>query len=69
MVEAFGTAAPYAEPLWYSRGLTPYYNDSHRLLRQEARAYVDKFIAPFCEQWEKEGKIPEEVRGSQQNNL
>ena len=63
MVEAFGTAAPYAEPLWYSRGLTPYYNDSHKRLRQEAWAYVDKFIAPFCEQWVREGKIFEEVRG------
>jgi NAD dependent epimerase/dehydratase family enzyme len=62
MAEAFGTAAPYAEPLWYSRGLTPYYGESHRRLREETRAYVDTFIAPYCEQWEKQGSIPDEVR-------
>ncbi len=61
MAEVFGTSAPYAEPLWYSRAISPYYGESHRRLRQEARRYVDHYIAPYVEQWEKQGSIPEEV--------
>lgn len=53
--------SPFADPLWHSRQSSPYYNDSHRRLQKEARKYVDTHIAPFCEQWEKDGKVPTEV--------
>jgi len=55
------TISPFADPLWHSRQSSPYYNDSHRKLQKEARKYVDTHIAPFCEQWEKDGKVPTEV--------
>lgn len=61
MVDVFGASSPYAEPLWYSRGHSPYYGPSHRRLRAEARKYVDTYIAPHVEDWEKNGSIPTEV--------
>lgn len=52
---------PFADPLWLNRGYSPYYNDSHRRLQKEVREYVDTYIAPFCEEWEKQGVLPQEV--------
>ena len=56
------TYTPFADPLWLNRGLSPYYNDSHRHLQKEVREYVDIYIAPFCEEWENQGFVPAEVR-------
>jgi len=53
--------APYADPAWFSRDITPYYNDTHRRLQLEAREYVSKYITPFCEEWERQGSVPQEV--------
>lgn len=53
--------SPFADPLWYTRGHSPYYNESHIRLRDEVRAYVDQYIAPNCEEWEKNGAVPLEV--------
>ncbi|OQV08557.1 Acyl-CoA dehydrogenase, domain-containing protein [Cladophialophora immunda] len=61
MAEIFGSPFPYADPLWYSRGVSPYYNESHRQLRKDVRQYVDNCLAPHCEQWEKQGYVPAEV--------
>ncbi|RDL31528.1 putative acyl-CoA dehydrogenase [Venustampulla echinocandica] len=36
MSQAFGCPTPYAEPLWYSRNVSPHYTDSHRKLRAAA---------------------------------
>lgn len=52
---------PFADPLWLNRHYSPYYNDSHRKLQKEVREYVDEHIAPFCEEWEKQGFVPPEV--------
>lgn len=57
----FGSSAPFAEPLWYSRAVSPYYRESHRQLRAEVRNYVDSSILPFCEEWEAQGAIPIKV--------
>ena len=54
-------AAPYAEPLWSSRGYSAYYNDSHYRLRRELRNYVEQEISPYAAEWEHEGKVPVEV--------
>jgi hypothetical protein len=59
---AFGSTAPYAEPLWYSRNVAPQYGDSHRRLRAEVRRYVDEEVAPFAFEWETKGKVPDEAR-------
>ncbi|KAK3621074.1 hypothetical protein LTR56_023000 [Elasticomyces elasticus] len=55
------TGVPFAEPLWHSRGASPYYSDSHRRLQKEVRQYVDTKILPFSEQWEREGSVPAEA--------
>lgn len=52
---------PFADPLWLNRYYSPYYNESHRRLQREVREYVDTHIAPFCEEWEKQGFVPPEV--------
>lgn len=60
-VRPFGVATPYAEPIWYSRGKTPFYNDSHRKLRAEVRKYVDEELIPYAFEWEQAGQVPEKV--------
>lgn len=52
---------PFAEPLWHSRKVSPYYSESHRRLQKEVRQYVNENILPFCEQWERQGSVPGEV--------
>ncbi|KAG9791491.1 acyl-CoA dehydrogenase, partial [Aureobasidium melanogenum] len=52
--------APYAEPLWSSRGYSPYHNETHFRLRKEVREYVDNEIIPYAAEWEKTGHIPQE---------
>jgi hypothetical protein len=53
--------APFADPLWHSRPFGAYYNNSHRKLQKEAREYVDTYLTPFCDEWEKQGAVPPEV--------
>ncbi|KAH0341882.1 acyl-CoA dehydrogenase NM domain-like protein, partial [Aureobasidium melanogenum] len=57
----FGSSAPFAEPLWYSRDSSPYYTSSHRKLRQAVRSYVDTEILPSCHDWENQGQVPPQV--------
>ena len=58
----FGCPTPYAEPLWYSRNVSPHYNDSHRKLRAAIRKYVDEEILPYAFEWESAGQVPDEAR-------
>jgi hypothetical protein len=60
--EQFGSTAPYAEPLWYSRNVSPHYTTSHRKLRAAVRKYYDEEIIPYAFEWESAGKVPDEVR-------
>jgi hypothetical protein len=53
---------PFSDPLWYNRASSVYYNDSHRRLQREVREYVETCIAPFCDEWERAGTVPAEVR-------
>ncbi|PVH78484.1 acyl-CoA dehydrogenase NM domain-like protein [Cadophora sp. DSE1049] len=56
---AFGCPFPYAEPLWYSRNVSPHYNGSHRKLRAAVRKYVDEEILPYAFEWESAGEVPD----------
>lgn len=51
----------YSDPLYLTRGASPYYKESHYRLQRELREYVDKYISPFCEEWETNGQVPAEV--------
>lgn len=55
------SSAPYADPPWLSRHVSPYLSDSHRRLQLEARQYVDEYISPYCEEWETAGSVPQQV--------
>ena len=55
------STSPFADPPYLSRGISPYYNESHRRLQREARKYVNEKIIPHCEEWERNGAVPSEV--------
>lgn len=57
----YGDHTPWAEPAWYNTLSSPYYNDSHRRLRNAIREYVDEHIIPYEEEWEEQGEVPQEV--------
>lgn len=61
-LEQFGSTAPYAEPLWYSRNVSPHYTASHRKLRAAVRKYYDEEIIPYAFEWESAGQVPDKVR-------
>nr|OQO15964.1 hypothetical protein B0A51_16262 [Rachicladosporium sp. CCFEE 5018] len=59
---SFGKLAPWSEPAW-SHGIpSPYYNDSHRQLRDALRKYVDENILPYHLDWEENGEAPRDER-------
>lgn len=60
-LKPFGSPIPFAEPLWYSRNLTPHYDESHRKLRAAIRAYVDGELLPYAFEWESAGEVPDWV--------
>jgi alkylation response protein AidB-like acyl-CoA dehydrogenase len=60
--ETFGNLGPWAEPSWYSSLVSPYYNDSHKRLRNALRSYIDENIKPYMLEWEEKGEAPAEER-------
>jgi hypothetical protein len=60
--QTFGNLNPWSEPAWYNVLSSPYYNNSHRKLREVIRTYIDEKILPYAEEWEEEGAVPKEVR-------
>jgi alkylation response protein AidB-like acyl-CoA dehydrogenase len=40
---------------------SPHYNQTHADLRNEVRAFVDEFIAPYVDEWEEQKVIPPEI--------
>jgi alkylation response protein AidB-like acyl-CoA dehydrogenase len=58
--QAFGSLAPWSEPAW-SQGIpSPYYNGSHRKLRDALRKYNNENILPYSLEWEDKGEAPRE---------
>lgn len=58
--QRFGNLAPWAEPAWYNSLHSPYYNDSHRRLREYIRSYIDTNVLPYSLEWEEKGEAPRE---------
>lgn len=55
--------APYSEPLLPQLDIkNPYYTDIHHNLRAHVRDYVETHIAPYAQEWEEAGQVPESVR-------
>ena len=55
------SVAPYADPPYLSRGVSPYYTESHLRLQREVRQYVAERITPYCEEWERNGSVTSDV--------
>jgi alkylation response protein AidB-like acyl-CoA dehydrogenase len=51
----------YCEPSYLQGWQSPYYTDSHYRLRKWVRAFVEKEIMPFVNDWEKNGSVPRSV--------
>lgn len=62
VVEPFGNPAPFAEPAWYNCLASPYYKESHRRVREYVRKYLDEHIAPYAEEWEAQGHVPDDTK-------
>ena len=60
--DQFGDVNPWAEPAWYNVLSSPYYNESHRKLRNFVRMYIDENVLPYAEEWEEEGLVPLDIR-------
>jgi alkylation response protein AidB-like acyl-CoA dehydrogenase len=60
--DTFGNPAPWSEPAWSQGVASPYYNDSHRQLRDTVRKYIDTKIIPEHLAWEADGEAPHDVR-------
>lgn len=52
----------WSEPAWVNDTMaSPYYNDSHRLLRKNLRAFINEHIQPQALEWEAKGEVPHEA--------
>ncbi|KAK8099513.1 acyl-CoA dehydrogenase [Apiospora kogelbergensis] len=60
--DLFGDKLPWAEPAWYNTLVSPYYNATHRALRDRLRAYLDTHVLPHAAAWEAAGACPEPAR-------
>ncbi|KAJ5243275.1 uncharacterized protein N7469_001602 [Penicillium citrinum] len=61
MTSALTSDIPGADPAWHTQNDHPFYKPSHHRLQRFVREYVDTYIAPNVEGWEKAGEIPAEV--------
>jgi alkylation response protein AidB-like acyl-CoA dehydrogenase len=59
--KGFGDAIPFGDPSWYRAYNSPYYKETHMLFREKVRAFVDKEITPFCNQWDDAKRLPMEL--------
>lgn len=49
---------PSAEQPFFNSGFySPYYNETHLALREEVRAFVEEYIAPYADEWDETGEI------------
>jgi hypothetical protein len=51
----------YSDPSWSQGFKSPYWNDSHKRLRDFTRSFVEKEITPFCFEWEESRSFPKEI--------
>lgn len=62
LARTYGAKEPWAEPYWYTGLNSPYYKDTHREFRARVRAFVEKEILPYIDEWEEAGDYPPELR-------
>jgi hypothetical protein len=52
---------PFSDPMWYRGAISPYYRDSHAILRDKVRQFCEKEIRPFADEWEEKEDYPREI--------
>jgi alkylation response protein AidB-like acyl-CoA dehydrogenase len=57
----YGDQVPYGDANWYQGYNNPFYKDTHRRFRHAIRAFVDKEIIPYVDQWDQAKKMPPNV--------
>jgi alkylation response protein AidB-like acyl-CoA dehydrogenase len=60
-VEVFGDGLAFGDPSWYQAYNSPYYNDTHKKVREIFRAFVDEHLMGECHTWDEEMQIPPEI--------
>ena len=58
LYEPFGELIPFGDPAWYGDAESPFYKESHRILRAKLRRFVDTEIMPYCHEWDEAKQIP-----------
>lgn len=58
---AFGDMVPFADPGWYQRLNSPYYDDSHRAWRKYVREFVDANVLPGLTTWVHARRPPKDL--------
>ncbi|KAF4680313.1 hypothetical protein FOZ63_029589 [Perkinsus olseni] len=59
--DVFGDANAFGDPYWYQASNSPFYNESHRKLREYVRGLFEKEIMPHVFEWDENLEIPREV--------
>lgn len=59
--EAYGDMVPFGDPMWYQDWYSPYYNDSHRKVRQAVRDFVERDIMPYTFEWDEAKELPRDI--------
>jgi alkylation response protein AidB-like acyl-CoA dehydrogenase len=59
--EVFGDGNAFGDPAWYQANNSPYYNDTHKLVRKKFRDFVEEELMGNCHEWDEQGLIPKEV--------
>jgi acyl-CoA dehydrogenase len=54
---------PFSEPPWLMGIPSAYFKDSHRKWQKTCRAFIDENLVQDAAEWERDGKIPEDVYG------
>ncbi|KAF1813436.1 acyl-CoA dehydrogenase-like protein [Eremomyces bilateralis CBS 781.70] len=57
----YGSQLPWAEPPWYQGRPSPYYKPTHIQLRDAVRKWCEDNVMDQSDQWEEDGKIPDEI--------
>lgn len=52
---------PWSEPPWSHGIASPYYNESHKRLRDALRAYINENVLPYSLDWAAKGEAPRDA--------
>lgn len=59
--ELYGDGYAFGDPAWYQANNSPFYNETHKHIRQVCRDFTEEHIMPFCMDWDEAGEIPRSV--------